>query len=84
MTDWLWEQEECAKQRERFMLYRRVKKKFNLMEEQDKRFIKWRRRQHQSQADLQGYKYRLMTSVSMPVYDRRDNAVSTVEATSLD
>lgn len=74
MTDWLWEQEESAKQKERFTLYRKVKKIFSKMEEEENFFSK--RRSRKSQAYLKGYSYRLMTSVSMPVYDRRDNAVS--------
>jgi len=72
MTDWLWEQRESEEQKERFLLYHRNKKYFN-MEEQDRRFVKKQKRRHDQTSGLQEYK--LMTSVSMPVFDRRDNAV---------
>ncbi|XP_059477991.1 voltage-dependent calcium channel subunit alpha-2/delta-3 isoform X4 [Neocloeon triangulifer] len=73
MTDWLWEMKECAEQKERFESYRRDKEKFDSKEEQDRRFAKkLRRTQDQTSGDL--IKYQLMTSVSMPVFDRRENA----------
>lgn len=72
MTDWLWEQRESEEQKERFLVHYR-RKWFN-MEEQDRRFVKkQKRRQHDQSNDLQ--EYELMTSVSMPVFDRRENAV---------
>ncbi|XP_011876387.1 PREDICTED: voltage-dependent calcium channel subunit alpha-2/delta-3 isoform X2 [Vollenhovia emeryi] len=71
MTDWLWEQRESEEQKERFLLYHRNKKYFN-MEEQDRRFVKKQKRRHDQTSGLQEYK--LMTSVSMPVFDRRENA----------
>ncbi|XP_020293161.1 voltage-dependent calcium channel subunit alpha-2/delta-3 isoform X2 [Pseudomyrmex gracilis] len=71
MTDWLWEQRESEEQKERFLLYHRNKKYFNT-EEQDRRFVKKQKRRHDQTSGLQEYK--LMTSVSMPVFDRRDNA----------
>lgn len=70
MTDWLWEQRENEEQRERFLIYYRTKLN---TEEQDKRFVKKPKRWPDRNNDLQGYK--LMTSVSMPVFDRRENAV---------
>lgn len=72
MTDWLWEQRESQEQKERFLIYNRNKKYFN-MEEQDRRFIKKQKRYYEQIEDVQEYK--LMTSVSMPVFDRRENAV---------
>lgn len=72
MTDWLWEQCESEKQKERFLLYQKNKRYFINMEEQDRRFVKKQKQQH-DQTKLQ--KYKLMTSVSMPVFDRRENAV---------
>lgn len=72
MTDWLWEQRECEEQKQRFLLYNRNKKYFN-MEEQDRRFVRKQKRRHDQISGLQEYK--LMTSVSMPVFDRRENAV---------
>lgn len=69
MTDWLWEQREKDEQEERFLIqYRR---KLN-MAEQDRRFVK-QKKGHDQSSDLREYK--LMTSVSMPVFDRRENAV---------
>ncbi|KAL0134731.1 hypothetical protein PUN28_001482 [Cardiocondyla obscurior] len=71
MTDWLWEQRENEEQKERVLLYHRNKRYFN-MEEQDRRFVKKQKRLHDQTSGLQEYK--LMTSVSMPVFDRRENA----------
>ncbi|XP_028044532.1 voltage-dependent calcium channel subunit alpha-2/delta-3 isoform X2 [Monomorium pharaonis] len=71
ITDWLWERRECNEQRQRFLLYNRNKKYFN-MEEQDRRFVRKQKRRHDQISDLQ--EYDLMTSVSMPVFDRRENA----------
>ncbi|KYM97596.1 Voltage-dependent calcium channel subunit alpha-2/delta-3 [Cyphomyrmex costatus] len=75
MTDWLWEQRENNEQKKRVLLYQRNKKFLN-SEEQDRRYVsnqKWRYDQTDQIDELQEYK--LMTSVSMPVFDRRDNAV---------
>lgn len=72
MTDWLWEQRESEEQKERFLMLHSRKKFFNA-EERDRRFVKKQRKSHDQSGDLQ--EYRLMTSVSMPVFDRRENAV---------
>ncbi|CAK9822577.1 Voltage-dependent calcium channel subunit alpha-2/delta-3 [Anthophora retusa] len=71
MTDWLWEQRESEEQKERFLRLHRRKKLFN-SEERDRRFVKKQKRSHDQSSDLQEYK--LMTSVSVPVFDRRENA----------
>ncbi|XP_043672455.1 voltage-dependent calcium channel subunit alpha-2/delta-3 isoform X1 [Vespula pensylvanica] len=71
MTDWVWEQRESEEQKERFLQYHRNRKLFN-MEEQDRRFVKKQKKSHEQSEDYQ--EYRLMTSVSMPVFDRRENA----------
>ncbi|XP_031833881.1 voltage-dependent calcium channel subunit straightjacket isoform X2 [Nomia melanderi] len=71
MTDWLWEQRESEAQKERFLQLHRRKKLFNA-EERDRRFVKKQKKDHDQYGDLQEYK--LMTSVSMPVFDRRENA----------
>jgi voltage-dependent calcium channel alpha-2/delta-3 len=68
MTDWLWEQRECEEQKQRFL-----NRKYYNMEEQDRRFVKKQKRRHDQMSELQ--EYELMTSVSMPVFDRRENAV---------
>lgn len=74
MTDWLWEQRECEEQKERFLAYRRDKRLFNSKDQRDRRFVHKPRKHHEHHnEDLQ--EYQLMTSVSMPVYDRRENAV---------
>ncbi|XP_066590099.1 voltage-dependent calcium channel subunit alpha-2/delta-3 isoform X2 [Prorops nasuta] len=70
LTDWLWEQHESEVQKERFLMYRRNKKLFN-SEEHDRRFV---RNQRFNEEFYDYQKYKLMTSVSMPVYDQRDNA----------
>lgn len=72
MADWMWEQRESNEQRERFLDYNRNRKYMN-MEEQDRRYVKKQKQRYDQNNDLQEYK--LMTSVSMPVFDRRENAV---------
>ncbi|XP_067204326.1 voltage-dependent calcium channel subunit alpha-2/delta-3 isoform X2 [Linepithema humile] len=69
ITDWLWEQRESEEQKERFLLYHRNKKYLNL--EEDRRF--WKKRWHED-SEQNKPNYKLMTSVSMPVFDRRENA----------
>lgn len=69
MTDWLWEQRESKEQKD---LILRHKYRIYNMEEQDRRYVKKQKR-HDQTSGLQ--KYKLMTSVSMPVFDRRENAV---------
>ncbi|XP_050454888.1 voltage-dependent calcium channel subunit alpha-2/delta-3 isoform X2 [Cataglyphis hispanica] len=68
MTDWLWEQRESEEQKE--LILRHKYKMYN-MEEQDRIFVKKQKRRHDQTSGLQ--KYKLMTSVSMPVFDRREN-----------
>lgn len=70
MTDWLWEQRESEEQKE--LILRHKYKMYN-MEEQDRIYVKKQKRRHDQTGGLQ--KYKLMTSVSMPVFDRRENAV---------
>ncbi|KAK0182558.1 hypothetical protein PV327_000684, partial [Microctonus hyperodae] len=72
MTDWLWEQRECEEQKERFLAYRRDKRFFNSKGQKDRRFVHKPKKHHEHDDDLQ--EYQLMTSVSMPVYDRRETA----------
>ncbi|KAL6434663.1 hypothetical protein ACFW04_006181 [Cataglyphis niger] len=68
MTDWLWEQRESEEQKE--LILRHKYKMYN-MEQQDRIYVKKQKRRHDQTSGLQ--KYKLMTSVSMPVFDRRDN-----------
>lgn len=72
MTDWLWEQRESEEQKERFLNLHKRRKLLN-SEERDRRFVKKQKKSHDQSGDLQ--EYRLMTSVSIPVFDRRENAV---------
>lgn len=67
MTDWKWEQRESSKQEKSFFRYY-IKK----LTKEEQRFVK-KQKGHDQSSDLQ--KYKLMTSVSMPVFDRRENAV---------
>ncbi|XP_011643391.1 voltage-dependent calcium channel subunit alpha-2/delta-3 isoform X2 [Pogonomyrmex barbatus] len=69
ITDWKWEQRESEEQQDRLLFYHKYKKYMN-MEEQDRRYIQQMR--YDQTSELQEYK--LMTSVSMPVFDRRENA----------
>ncbi|XP_043503020.1 voltage-dependent calcium channel subunit alpha-2/delta-3 isoform X2 [Polistes fuscatus] len=71
MTDWLWEQRESEDQRERFLQFYKNRKSLNT-EEHDRRFVKKQKKLYEQSEDYQ--EYRLMTSVSMPVFDRRENA----------
>ncbi|XP_006567861.1 voltage-dependent calcium channel subunit alpha-2/delta-3 isoform X2 [Apis mellifera] len=71
MTDWLWEQRESEEQKERFLNLHKRRKLLN-SEERDRRFVKKQKKSHDQSGDLQ--EYRLMTSVSIPVFDRRENA----------
>ncbi|XP_026478541.1 voltage-dependent calcium channel subunit alpha-2/delta-3-like [Ctenocephalides felis] len=71
MTDWEWEAKESEEQKERFLSMRHNRKKFFSQEEQDRRYL-LKYRGDQGESDM--HKYQLMTSVSMPVYDRRENA----------
>ncbi|KAK6642464.1 hypothetical protein RUM43_003966 [Polyplax serrata] len=70
MTDWLWQEREFAEQKRIFLEYRKHKKKRR--EEQDKKFITRFRKGNVEKEGMHPYK--LMTSVSMPVFDRRENA----------
>ncbi|XP_043273923.1 voltage-dependent calcium channel subunit alpha-2/delta-3 isoform X3 [Venturia canescens] len=71
MADWKWEQRECEEQKQRFFRFRKDKK-FFVGDQRDRRFAHKPRKYHDYHNDLQ--EYQLMTSVSMPVYDRRENA----------
>ncbi|XP_055704194.1 voltage-dependent calcium channel subunit alpha-2/delta-3 isoform X3 [Phlebotomus papatasi] len=72
MTDWQWEIKEREEQKERFMSQRKNYKNFHLPEEQERRYqLKLKKNQDQT-TDTE--KYHFMTTVSMPVFDRRENA----------
>ncbi|XP_015587813.1 voltage-dependent calcium channel subunit alpha-2/delta-3 isoform X2 [Cephus cinctus] len=72
MTDWRWEQKECKEQKERFQSFRKDPRPLFSKQEKDRRFVQKQKRINNRYGDLQEYK--LMTSVSMPVFDRRKNA----------
>ncbi|KAL1110506.1 hypothetical protein AAG570_008034 [Ranatra chinensis] len=69
MTDWLWEMKERAEQKERSISFRRDRSNFHSKEEHDRR-SSLKKHDYNDQVSP----YRMMTSVSMPVYDRRENA----------
>lgn len=72
MTDYEWECRERAKQRERFMVYRKNRNFANLPEDPSNLgydFI-------EDDDNERMKKFNFMTTVSIPVYDKRENAVS--------
>lgn len=72
MTDYEWECRERAKQRERFMVYRKNRSYNNLPEDPSNLgydFI-------EDDDNERMKKFNFMTTVSIPVYDKRENAVS--------
>jgi voltage-dependent calcium channel alpha-2/delta-3 len=71
MTDYEWECRERAKQRERFMVYRKSRNFMNLPEDPSNLgydFI-------EDDENDRMKKFNFMTTVSIPVYDKRENAV---------
>nr|XP_024215469.1 voltage-dependent calcium channel subunit alpha-2/delta-3 isoform X2 [Halyomorpha halys] len=77
MTDWLWEMKEKEKQKQISLQFR--KKTQNTSEEQkraekaenaEREYLMYTKYNQNSNL----YPYKMMTSVSMPVYDRRENA----------
>ncbi|XP_055687320.1 voltage-dependent calcium channel subunit alpha-2/delta-3 isoform X1 [Lutzomyia longipalpis] len=72
MTDWQWEVKEREEQKERFMSQRKNYSAFHLPDEQDRRY-RFKLQQNMDQS-YESEKYHFMTTVSMPVFDRRENA----------
>jgi voltage-dependent calcium channel alpha-2/delta-3 len=75
MTDYEWECRERAKQRERFMVYRKSRNFMNLPEDPSNLgydFI-------EDDENDRMKKFNFMTTVSIPVYDKRENAVREVK-----
>ncbi|XP_068083443.1 voltage-dependent calcium channel subunit alpha-2/delta-3 [Anabrus simplex] len=70
MTDWLWEKKESEEQKEIFLQSRKDKFKYSSTEEQIRKYLQKMVTDEEIGLD----KYQLMTSVSMPVLDRRENA----------
>ncbi|KAK9720903.1 von Willebrand factor type A domain [Popillia japonica] len=73
LTNWLWITRERNSQRERFLMYRRSKSILR-PDDQDKQYVHQQKLKQDNYGELQNY--RLMTSVSLPVYDLKPNAVS--------
>ncbi|KAI4455354.1 voltage-dependent calcium channel subunit alpha-2/delta-related [Holotrichia oblita] len=71
LTNWLWITRERNSQRERFLMYRRSKT-FLRPDDQDKQYVHQQKHKQDNYGELQNY--RLMTSVSLPVYDLKPNA----------
>ncbi|EAT48840.1 AAEL000121-PA, partial [Aedes aegypti] len=74
MTDWLWEIKERAEQKERFIDYRKNRVIFFSPEEQHRRMIMKQRMVSNQDPYSNNQKYNFMTTVSVPVFDRRENA----------
>ncbi|XP_021942458.1 voltage-dependent calcium channel subunit alpha-2/delta-3 isoform X4 [Zootermopsis nevadensis] len=77
MTDWLWEKRVCTEQKEIYETYFRDRFHNNHIsnEEHDRRYVQKIRRAMDNDEESEDYqKYQLMTSVSMPVFDQRENA----------
>ncbi|XP_064214426.1 voltage-dependent calcium channel subunit alpha-2/delta-3 isoform X3 [Tribolium castaneum] len=72
LTNWLWVNRERNKQRERLLAYFGRKKTLLPSDEQDKKFVHQQKHKQDNFGELQTY--RLMTSVSLPVYDRKPRA----------
>lgn len=73
ITDWLWDKRERKEQKDRYWIFRNNKRAIQLQSELDQ-YVK-RKKKYANSFDTGLYKYRLMTSVSMPVFDRRENLV---------
>ncbi|KAK9874143.1 hypothetical protein WA026_002498 [Henosepilachna vigintioctopunctata] len=73
LTNWLWVNRERIKQRERFLGYRPNKTQIG-NDVQDKRFVHQQKSKQDNYGDLQTY--HMMTSVSLPVYDKKQRKVS--------
>ncbi|CAH0395037.1 unnamed protein product [Bemisia tabaci] len=74
MTDYLWELKESEEQRERSISFRQNSMKFASQEEQDRRFVMKLKASLDQTYTGELQQYKLITSVAMPVYDRRENA----------
>jgi voltage-dependent calcium channel alpha-2/delta-3 len=72
LTDYEWEGRERVSQRDRFMVYRKNKGYHNLPE--DPSTLSYDQIET-DESDLQK-KFNFMTTVAIPVYDKRENAVS--------
>ncbi|CAH0548637.1 unnamed protein product [Brassicogethes aeneus] len=68
LTNWLWVNRERNKQRERFMAYKKDKTLLSSVE-QDKNYVHQQKFKQDNYGELQTY--HLMTSVSLPVYDKK-------------
>ncbi|KAJ6642974.1 Voltage-dependent calcium channel subunit alpha-2/delta-4, partial [Pseudolycoriella hygida] len=72
MTDYFWEVQERAYQKELFESHRMNRDIF-LSDEQRNKRLEWRKKQ-QDEEQFGFDKYNLVTTISMPVYDKRKNA----------
>ncbi|KAK7872369.1 hypothetical protein R5R35_006993 [Gryllus longicercus] len=72
MTDWLWDSKESEEQKEIFLHSRKMNVRHASPEEQIQKYLQ--RRMANIDEDITLSNYQLMTSVSVPVYDRRENA----------
>jgi len=77
MTDYEWECRERAKQKDRFNVYRKNRNPLNLPE--DPSNLGYDLIETDDNERLK--KFNFMTTVSIPVYDKRENAVSRATTT---
>lgn len=75
MTDYEWECRERFQQKERFMAYRKYRNLLNLPDDPSSLSYDFIEDDHNEKSK----KYVFMTTVSIPVYDKRENAVSKTE-----
>ncbi|XP_068900722.1 voltage-dependent calcium channel subunit alpha-2/delta-3 isoform X2 [Tenebrio molitor] len=72
LTNWLWVNRERNRQKEQLLAYFGRKKTLLPSDEQDKKFVHQQKHKQDNFGELQTY--RLMTSVSLPVYDKKPRA----------
>ncbi|XP_037933678.1 voltage-dependent calcium channel subunit alpha-2/delta-3 isoform X2 [Teleopsis dalmanni] len=72
MSDWLWEMKQCDDQRDDVLEYRRVRYRMLEPDEVHRRDI--RRKKQAWNQPIDSDVYQFMITVSMPVFDRRENA----------
>ncbi|KAI8121436.1 Voltage-dependent calcium channel subunit alpha-2/delta-3 [Lucilia cuprina] len=72
MSDYLWQLEQNADQKENILEYRKVS--FRMLDPDEVRRREYRRMKKAWDQPTESDDYHFMTTISMPVYDRRENA----------
>ncbi|KAH8398224.1 hypothetical protein KR222_006390, partial [Zaprionus bogoriensis] len=73
LSDFLWESKQCEEQKADVLEYRRVHE--DMLEPSEMRKREYRRMKETWNQPVDSNVYQFMTTVSMPVYDRRENAL---------